>query len=97
MYQGQFARMGPDSVIASTTSIVINGDFIRVTGTTSIATISPAVGLQHPSIIVIVPTDGSVNLVTTGNIAVAVTTAQNRATLLAWSPVTAKWYPGAIS
>lgn len=97
MYQGQFARMGPDSAVASTATVVINGDFIRVTGTTNIATIIPAVGLQHPSIIVIVPTDGTVNTVTTGNIAVAVAMPQNRATLLAWSPVNSKWYPGAIS
>lgn len=95
MYPGQFSRWG-DCVVASTTTITPPYDFVRVTGTTNIATITPPPG-NWPTMIIIVPTDGTVNTVTTGNIAVAVAMPQNRATVLAWNNITSKWYPGAIS
>lgn len=97
MFDGQFGRMGPDTVVASTTTINITTDFFRISGTNNIATIVPFPGLQFPTIIAVVPTDGTVNTVTTGNIAKALAMAQNQLVILAWSPVNGKWYPGAIS
>ena len=86
-----------ESVVASTTSIDAKTDLLRVTGTTNIATIKPYFGGGFSGIIVIVPTDGTVNTVTTGNISVAVAMPQNRATVLVYSKVAGVWYPGAIS
>ena len=95
MYPGQVSRLS-EVVVASTTSIDATADLIRVTGTTSIATINPPPGLFN-SLIFIVPTDGTVATVTTGNILVAVSIAVNRVTPFVFSRATQKWYPGAIS
>jgi len=96
MYPGQFARIGPDNAVASTTTITLNGDFVRVTGTTNIATITPPPG-NICTVIFVVPVDGTVNTVTTGNIARAAAMPVNLATIFIWSPITSKWYPGPIS
>ena len=72
-------------------------DLIRVTGSTAIATLNPHYGGGFSGICVLVPVDGTVGLLTTGNIAVAVTMAQNRATVMVYSKATGVWYPGAIS
>jgi len=96
MYPGQFARIGPDSAVASTTIITPPSDFFRITGTTNIATITPPPG-NIATVIFVVATDGTVNTVTTGNIIRAAAIPINLVTMLVWSPITAKWYPGAIS
>jgi hypothetical protein len=86
-----------EGTVASTTSIVVSSDAIRVTGTTSIATIKPLNNGGFSGLLIIVPVDGNVATLTTGNIAVAVTMAENRATLLYYSKADNLWYPGAIS
>ena len=96
MYPGSFARIGPDSAVASTTTINPPSDFFRITGTTNIATITPPPG-NNATVIIVVPTDGTVNTVTTGNIARAAAMPINLAVVFVYSPITAKWYPGAIS
>ena len=95
MYPGRNSRMSED-VVASTTTITPKSDLVRVTGTTNIATIIPPFA-GFAGILVLVPTDGTVNTVTTGNISVAVAMAQNRATVLVYSKKNSTWYPGAIS
>jgi len=85
-------------VVASTTTISnVFCDMVMFTGTTAIATINPPGTGGFNAMLICVPLDGSVAFTTAGNIAVAVTMAIGRATLLAWDQVTAKWYPGAIS
>ena len=95
MIAGTISKLS-DSVIASAATIAPVTDMVRVTGTTGIATIVPPLG-GHNSILVLVPVDGGVGLLTTGNITVAVTMAQNRATVLVYNATTGVWYPGAIS
>lgn len=86
-----------EQTLASAASISPKADLVKVTGTTSIATITPAFGGGFSGILVIVPEDGNVATLTTGNIAVAVTMAQNRASVLVYSKENNVWYPGAIS
>jgi hypothetical protein len=86
-----------ESVVASAASIDPKTDLIRVSGSTSIATIIPHFGGGFSGILIIVPTDGTVATLTTGNIAVAVSMAVSRATVLVYSKAADKWYPGAIS
>lgn len=87
-----------ESTVASAATIEVKTDQVLVTGTTSIASIKPPhYGGGFSGFVIIVPTDGNVATLTTGNIAVAVTMPQNRATLLTFSKKNGTWYPGAIS
>ncbi len=86
-----------EATIASTTTIVQKADLIRITGSTAIATIRPNFGGGFSGICILVPTDGTLGLLTTGNISIAVTMAQNQATVLVYSRAAGAWYPGAIS
>ena len=85
-----------DSVVASTTTITVKSDQVRVTGTTNIATINVPINNIN-TVIYVIPTSGTVSTVTTGNIAVAVAMAVNRVTVFVYNNVTKKWHPGAIS
>jgi uncharacterized membrane protein len=86
-----------EAVVASAAIIDANTDVIRLTGTTSIATITPSFGGGFSGILILIPTAGAVNLLNTGNIATAVTVANGIATILIYSKVAGKWYPGALS
>lgn len=101
MFNGIVTKLSEGVPLASAATIAVKADLHRVTGSTAIATITPpnniGLGAYAAGMVVLVPTDGTLGLLTTGNIAIAVTMAQNRATLLVYSPTTAKWYPGAIS
>ncbi len=96
MIPGRVSKLS-EATIASTTSIAVVTDAIRVTGTTAIATITPGNTGGFSGLLILVPVDGNVGLTTAGNIAVAVTCAQDRATLLYYSVLDGLWYPGAIS
>lgn len=96
MIPGIQGRMS-EEVIASAATIDVGTDLINLTGTTSIATINAPHQGGFSSVLFIVPTDGNVATVTTGNIPVAVTMPQNRVTALVFSKKNNKWYPGAIS
>lgn len=96
MFPGTTTKIS-ETVMASAATIDAKTDLIRLTGSTAVATIHPNFGGGFSGILILVPTDGTLGLLTTGNIAVAVTMAQNRATLLAYSKVAGVWYPGAIS
>lgn len=84
-------------VYASAATIEPKEELVKLTGSTAIATIVPPFGAGHNCILYLVPVDGTLGLLTTGNIAVAVTMAQDRLTVLAYDYVSDKWYPGAIS
>ena len=85
-----------EQTLASAATIYPKTDMVELTGSTAIATIIPAYE-GFSGILILVPTDGTLGLLTTGNIAIAVTMAQNRATVLTYSKKNAVWYPGAIS
>ena len=86
-----------EELITTAATIKPKTDLVRLTGTTSIATIVPSFGGGFSGILVIVPTGGAVATLTTGNISLAVTMPDMRATVLVYSKKTGTWYPGAIS
>lgn len=96
MIPGITTKLSED-VAASTTTVEVKTDLLRLTGSTAIATLNPHFGGGFSGICVLVPVDGTLGLLTTGNIAVAVTMAQNRATVMVYSKKNSVWYPGAIS
>lgn len=85
-----------ETTLASAATISPKADLVKVTGTTSIATIRPPF-TGFSGVLFVVPTGGNVATLTTGNIAVAVTMPQDRVTVLVFSKLDNKWYPGAIS
>lgn len=96
MFAGLNSKLSQETV-ASAASITVRRDIVRLTGSTSVATIKPQFGGGFSGAIFVVPVDGAVATLTTGNIAVAVTMPQNRVTLLVYSKQDSLWYPGAIS
>ena len=97
MIPGTTTKISEELITAAAT-INPTKDLVRLTGTTSIATINPGhFGGGFSGILIIVPTGGNVATLTTGNIAVAVTMPDKRATVLVFSKTTGVWYPGAIS
>jgi hypothetical protein len=95
MQSGFVSRLSEEE-IASAATISPKADLVKVTGSTSIATINPPFA-GFSGIIVIVPTASNVATLTTGNISLAVTMPVGRATVLVYSKATETWYPGAIS
>jgi len=96
MFPGYTTKLS-ETTIASAATIDAKVDLIKLTGTTAIATIKPNFGGGFSGVLFIVPTGGATGLLTTGNIATAVTMADKRVTVLVWSKKDALWYPGAIS
>lgn len=92
MFPGLTTKLSEESV-ASTTSISPKSDLVIVTGSTDIATIIPSFGGGFSGILYLVPVDGAVGLLTTGNIAAAVSMPQNQVTTLTFSKSQQKWYP----
>lgn len=96
MFPGLNTRLSEVLVASASTISPKQGDLVRLTGSTAIATINPPFG-GFSGVLILVPLDGTLGLLTTGNIAIAVTMAQSRATVLVYSKKTNTWYPGAIS
>jgi hypothetical protein len=96
MFPGLTTKLSEETV-ASTTSITVKADLVKITGNTAIETIKPQFGGGFSGVIFAVPVDNTVATVTTGNIAIAVTMPLGRTTVLTYSKATGKWYPGAIS
>jgi hypothetical protein len=96
MFPGLTTKIS-EEVLASAATINPTKDLVRLTGSTAIATINPNFGGGFSGILVLVPNDGTLGLLTTGNIAIAVTMPLNRATVLVYSKAANVWYPGAIS
>lgn len=96
MFPGLSTKLSKE-ILASSTTVQVSKDLVLMTGNTTLATIKPPANGGFPSVIFVVPTDAGIATTTSGNIAVDVTMPQNRVTVLVYDPVTAKWYPGAIS
>lgn len=96
MIPGLTTKISEETLTAAAT-ITPSKDLVKLLGTTSIATIVPNFGGGFSGVLFIVPTEGATATLTTGNIAVAVTMADLRATVLVYSKANDKWYPGAIS
>lgn len=95
MFPGLTTRISEET-LASAATIEPKSDLVKLTGSTAVATINPSYA-GFSGILILTPTDGTLGLLTTGNIAVAVTMAQNRATVLVYCASSGVWYPGAIS
>lgn len=95
MIPGLTSKISEDT-LASASSISPKTDMVNLTGSTAIATIVPPYA-GFSGILILVPKDGTLGLLTTGNIAIAVTMPLNRATVLTYSKKNDVWYPGAIS
>lgn len=95
MYPGSTTRLS-ESTLASAATITPKTDLVNLTGSTAIATIKPPFA-GFSGVLFLVPKDGTLGLLTTGNISVAVTMAQNRVTVLTYSQKNNVWAPGAIS
>lgn len=95
MFPGLTTKLS-ESTVASANDITVDSDIVKLTGNTDIETILPKFG-GFSGFLVLVSKDGAMNLLNSGNIAIAVTLAQNKACLLVFSKEDDKWYPGAIS
>lgn len=89
----QDAGQPAPNTIASTTVIAPQTFMTFVSGTIDIATLTPPVAGQH--MLVLIPTNATPgDLLTTGNILVAVTTlVQNTPKVLFYNPLNSKYYP----
>lgn len=96
MFPGTTSKLSEQS-IPSAATIDAKSDQLVLAGTTSIATIRANFGGGFSGVLFIIPKDGNVATVTTGNIIAAVTMPQNQVTVLTFSKTLAKWVPGAIS
>lgn len=100
MIPGRVSKLAEEFIALSTT-INPRVEFVHVTDTTVTtvcATIVPPMVGGFSQFLVLVNRSGNaMNLVTTGNIAKAVTVPTNQATVLVYSKRTDDWYPGAIS
>ena len=88
------SQLQPNPVTMAAATTIAPTTFVTfLTGTTSVATITPPVTGSH--MLCLVSTDsGTTNAtVTTGNINKASTFVQNKALLLVYDPATAKYYP----
>lgn len=86
-----------EQTLASAATIYPKTDLVTLTGSTAIADIIPSYGGGSSGVLFLVPQDGTLGLLTTGNIAIAVTMPQNQVTVLVFSKENDVWYPGAIS
>lgn len=96
MFPGLNTRLSQTTIASAASVSPLQADLVHITGSTAIATIVPPFG-GFSGIMILVPVDGTLGLLTTGNISVAVTMAQNRATVMVYSKKNNTWYPGAIS
>lgn len=96
MFPGLTTKLSEET-LATADSIAPRSDLVKLTGTTSIATIIGQFGGGFSGILVVVPLDGDVATLTSGNISLAVTMPTGRATVLVFSKEEQLWYPGAIS
>lgn len=95
MLPGQMSKLTQGKLTTTAATIAPLHDYVRLTGTTSIATITPPPHFQASGggILFLIPTGGDVALLTTGNIALAVTMTSKKVTVLVYDTSTSLWYP----
>lgn len=86
-----------EQTVASAATIQVNGDLVRITGTTQIDTILCQQILDIGGVLIFVYTpDAGVTVSSAGNVAVSQALVTNRLYAYAWSATGAKWIPGAV-
>lgn len=79
------------STVASAATIPAKTDIVLVTGSTQVNTIQPNFGGGFGGFLVLIPTDGTITLGTSGNILVGIAAAQNRAVFMIYVRSLGKW------
>ncbi len=97
MYPGAISKISESTAVAAATMGPFKTDLVRVSGSTTIATIKPPSGPGGFSGVLLVVAGTTVATTTSGNINNAVTLTAGLVNIFVYSKVTAKWYPGAIS
>ncbi len=93
MIPGSISKIVEGGIVASAAAITPRGgELFRVTGSTTINTINPPLGVGQSQVLYLIPTDGAITLGTSGNILVGVAMAQNRVVMLVWVKSVAKWF-----
>jgi len=88
------SQLQPNPVTMAAAATIAPSTFITfLTGTTSVATITPPVTGQHMLCLISTDTGTTNATVTTGNIAIVSTFVTKKALFLAYDPATAKYYP----
>ena len=88
------SQQQPNPVTMAAATTIAPTTFITfLTGTTSVATITPPVTGQHMLCLISTDTGTTNATVTTGNIALASTFVTKKALYMAYDPATAKYYP----
>jgi hypothetical protein len=90
MIPGYVSKMS-ESTMPSAATILVQTDIVNLTGAVGVNTIIPGLGVATPQFLVINSVSGAVVLGTSGNIAVGITTVQNRPLVLCWSKSAQKW------
>ena len=93
MIPGSVSKM-TEATLASNATINPKTDIVKLTGTTTINQINPALGAAQSQFLVLVPVDGAITLGTAGNIAVGLALVQNRAVFMVYVRSIGKWIIG---
>ena len=96
MFPGTTSKVS-ESTLAASTTINPKTDLVRLTGTTTIATIIPNFGGGFSGIQYLTPVDDTVTVDTSGNVLVGQTMALNRVYTFIYSKIQAKWYIHAVA
>ena len=90
------SRMRED-VVASAATILLRGDLIRLTGTTTVDNMFSPVNMGRDGLLVFIYTpDAGVQISAAGNVAVLQNLATNRLYAYAFSNIAGKWIPHGV-
>jgi len=90
MIPGSVSKL-TESTQPSGATIYPKTDIVKLTGSTTVQTIIPALGSAQSQFLILVPVDGAVTLGTSGNISVGIAMALNRAVFMVYVRTLAKW------
>jgi len=90
MIPGSVSKL-TETTVGSASTIYAKSDIVKVTGSTQVNNIIPGLGLSQSQFLILVPVDGAVTLGTSGNIAVGIAAAQNRAVFMVYVRSLSKW------
>jgi len=90
MIPGSVSKL-TESTVPSAATITVKTDIVKVTGSTQINTILPGLGSAQSQFLVLVPVNGPIVLGASGNIAVGITAAVNRAVFMVYVRSQGTW------
>jgi len=90
MIPGTVSKMS-EGAMPSAATIYPMSDIVKLTGTTQVNNVMPALGVAQCQFLVLIPVDGAIVLGTSGNILVGGTMPQNKVTTLIFVRSLGKW------